>query len=1016
MDPTNEDNVVNTGPPAVSSTINEVREEEVLPLSTNGQQKNDGDGSNSIERSSLDNAVLKTRKGFLKFGTWNVRTLYQSGKVENCCREMQRLNIDLLGMAEIRWTDSGVIDRGSHLMIFSGGKKHENGVGFMMTRKISNAMQGYLPISNRVIVAKFAARPVNIVCVQVYAPTSEHSDEEIEAFYDDVEKAIKTAKSSDIVIIMGDLNAKVGNEKVDNVTGKYGLGLRNDRGSRLVQFCQDNNLTIMNTVFQQPPRRLYTWKSPGDTYRNQIDYIMVNNRYKNSVKSTCTYPGADINSDHCLLIMKLKHRMKTNMKIASKRHMNLNLLSNETIKNAYSIAVNNRYEILSNEDIVQEDEGVAEDVNQQYENIKSSIIHGLEETVPKKDKQKRQIWMTDEILEKMDKRRELKKHTEEYREMEAVIRANCKVAKEEWYSARCEEIEDLEKKHHAKELHQKVKDLTDRKRNIRTGNGCIKDKDGNLLFEKRDVENRWVEYISELYDDTDRNEDIMLFEGDRGPIILREEVAFALKKMKSGKAVGPDEIPTEALKALEGISLQALTELCNKIYRSGHIPSELMKSTFIKLPKKPNALDCAEHRTISLMSHLMKLLLKIILTRNDQRIENEISACQSGFRPKMGTREGIFNLRTIIERFLEKQKTVFICFIDYEKAFDRVYHEKIIECLNTIDMDNNDKRLITSLYWNQTASVQLEYGASESFKIKRGVRQGCVLSPKLFNLYTEHIFREVEDLPGCIVGGTNFNNLRYADDTALIAESEEELQVIVDQVRSSSEVKGLRMNVKKTKTMAISRDRTPEVKIVVKDTVLEQVKIFKYLGQLITDDGKCEREVRGRIEIARARFVQMKDVLTSRQLSLDLRKRMVRCYILSTFLYASETWTLNKILRDKIEAFEMWVYRRMLKISYEQHRTNEEVLRMACAKRSLLHDIERRKILYFGHVVRAEGTQRLLMEGTVEGVRRKGKQRRKWTTDVTEWMELSYAECTRLAYNRKAWRIRAANLLRRRHP
>ena len=169
------------------------------------------------------------------------------------------------------------------------------------------------------------------------------------------------------------------------------------------------------------------------------------------------------------------------------------------------------------------------------------------------------------------------------------------------------------------------------------------------------------------------------------------------------------------------------------------------------------------------------------------------------------------------------------------------------------------------------------------------MRQGCVLSPKLFNLYTEKIFNESDELPGCIVDGENFNNLRYANDTALLAESESALQSIVDVVRRNIEEKRLSMNVKKTKTMVVCRDETPDMRIMVNGQVLEQVKKFQYLGQWITDDGRCKCEIRNGLEIARSTFIKMRDVLTSPKLHLEIRKRLVRCYVLSTFLNVSES-------------------------------------------------------------------------------------------------------------------------------
>ena len=115
---------------------------------------------------------------------------------------------------------------------------------------------------------------------------------------------------------------------------------------------------------------------------------------------------------------------------------------------------------------------------------------------------------------------------------------------------------------------------------------------------------------------------------------------------------------------------------------------------YITIPKKPKALECSDFRPISLMSHSMKDLLKIILDRNEKKLKAEISENQSGSQPGEGTREGIFNLRIIIQRYLEVQKPVIICVIDYEKAFDHVYHDRIIQYLDQIDMDCNDKRVI----------------------------------------------------------------------------------------------------------------------------------------------------------------------------------------------------------------------------------------------------------------------------------------------------------------------------------
>ena len=254
--------------------------------------------------------------------------------------------------------------------------------------------------------------------------------------------------------------------------------------------------------------------------------------------------------------------------------------------------------------------------------------------------------------------------------------------------------------------------------------------------------------------------------------------------------------------------MNLLTNLCNLIYETGIWPSDLKQSIFIPLPKKAKTQECAEHRTISIMSHVTKVLLKVIQNRINAKIDYEVSQTQSGFRAGLGTREGIFNLRCICERSIYVQKDVFLCFIDYSKAFDNVKHTKLIECLQDIGVDDKDVRLISNLYWEQTASVKVNDKLTEEFKVKKGVRQGYVLSPCLFNLYTERIFKEVENLKGVSVGGINMNNLRYADDTVLIADSEGDLQTLFDRVNEKGEEYGMKMNTSKTKIMVVSKEET----------------------------------------------------------------------------------------------------------------------------------------------------------------------------------------------------------------
>jgi hypothetical protein len=176
---------------------------------------------------------------------------------------------------------------------------------------------------------------------------------------------------------------------------------------------------------------------------------------------------------------------------------------------------------------------------------------------------------------------------------------------------------------------------------------------------------------------------------------------------------------------------------------------------------------------------------------------------QAGFRKGRGTRDQIANIRWILERALEYGKTIFMCFIDYSKAFDCVDHSRLWNTLRSMGVPEHLIVLIKSLCTKQEAAVRTEYGNREWFEVRKGVRQGCLLSPYLFNLYSEYILRRVgfEDDNGIKVEGrtTSINNLRYADDTTILAEDKEDLKKLLKQLKEESEKAGLMLNVTKTK-------------------------------------------------------------------------------------------------------------------------------------------------------------------------------------------------------------------------
>ena len=250
---------------------------------------------------------------------------------------------------------------------------------------------------------------------------------------------------------------------------------------------------------------------------------------------------------------------------------------------------------------------------------------------------------------------------------------------------------------------------------------------------------RFTEYCSDLYNH-ESNGDTTLLNGpydtndDKSPI-LREEVEVAVKYLKGGKSPGNDNIPAELIKNGGEAMISALTIICNKIWETGEWPTPWTKSMIITLPKKGNLQICNNYRTISLISHPSKVMLKVLLNRLKPQAEEIIAEEQAGFRTGRSTTEQIFNLRIICEKYLQHQQDLYHVFIDFKKAFDRVWHAALWAIMRQYNIGIH---VIQRLYERATSTVFINGNIGDWFHTTVGVCQGCIFFP-----YTlQHLPRE----------------------------------------------------------------------------------------------------------------------------------------------------------------------------------------------------------------------------------------------------------------------------------
>ena len=238
------------------------------------------------------------------------------------------------------------------------------------------------------------------------------------------------------------------------------------------------------------------------------------------------------------------------------------------------------------------------------------------------------------------------------------------------------------------------------------------------------------------------------------------------------------------------------------------VATGLEKVSFHSNPKERQCQKCSNYHTVLVISHASKVMLKILQAWLQQYLNWELPEVQAGFRKGRGTRDQIANIRWIIKKAREFQKNIYFCFIDYAKAFDGVDHNKLWKIPQKMGIPDHLTCLLRNLYAGQEAIVRTRHGTTDWFQIGKGARQGCILSPGsniLWCIYTEYIMWNVgldEAQAGIKIARRNIDNLRYADDTTLMAESKEELKSFLIKVKEESEKAGLKLNIQKTKIMA----------------------------------------------------------------------------------------------------------------------------------------------------------------------------------------------------------------------
>ncbi|KAK3560678.1 hypothetical protein QTP86_014529 [Hemibagrus guttatus] len=554
--------------------------------------------------------------------------------------------------------------------------------------------------------------------------------EEKERFWSELDEVMESIPTGERVVIGADFNGHVGegNTGDEEVMGKFGVKERNLEGQMVVDFAKRMDMAVVNTYFQKREEHRVTYKSGGR--RTQVDYILCRRGNLKEISDCKVVVGESVARQHRMVVcrMTLMVCKKKRSKIEIEKKTKWWKLKKEECCEEFRQKLR---QALGGQVLLPDDwETTAEVIRET-----GRKVLGVSSGRRKEDKET--WWWNEEVQDSIQRKRLAKKKLDTREGQKDLYRL-------------------------ARQRDRDGKDV----QQVRV----IKDRDGRVLTSEESVQRRWKEYFEELMNE--ENERGKRVEGvnsveQKVDKIRKDEVRKDLKRMKSGKAVGPDDIPVEVWKCLGEAAVEFLTSLFNRVLESERMPEEWRRSVLVPIFKnKGDVQSCSNYRGIKLMSHTMELWERVV----EARLRKVVEICeqQYGFIPRKSTTDAIFALRILMEKYRDGQRELHCVFVDLEKAYDRVPREELWYCMRKSGVAEKYVRVVQDMYERSRTVVRCAVGQTEEFKVEVGLHQGSALSPFLFAIVMDQLSEEVrQESPWTMM---------FADDIVICSESREQVE------------------------------------------------------------------------------------------------------------------------------------------------------------------------------------------------------------------------------------------------
>ncbi|KAK3575285.1 hypothetical protein QTP86_023405, partial [Hemibagrus guttatus] len=829
----------------------------------------------------------------LRIGTLNVGTM--TGKGRELADMMERRKVDILCVQETRWKGSKARSIGAGFKLFYYGvDSKRNGVGVVLKEEFVRNVLEVKRVSDRVMSLKLEFEEVMLNVVSGYAPQVGCELEEKERFWSELDEVMESIPTGERVVIGADFNGHVGegNTGDEEVMGKFGVKERNLEGQMVVDFAKRMDMGVVNTYFQKREEHRVTYKSGGR--RTQVDYILCRRGNLKEISDCKVVVGESVARQHRMVVCRMTLMVCKMKRSKIEKKTKWWKLKKEECCEEFRQKLR---QALGGQVVLPDDwETTAEVIRET-----GRKVLGVSSGRRKEDKET--WWWNEEVQDSIQRKRLAKKkwdmdrteeNRQEYKELQRRVKREVSKAKQKAYE---ELYTRLDTREGEKDLYRLARQRDRDGKDVQQVR-VIKDRDGRVLTSEESVQRRWKEYFEELMNE--ENEREKRVEGvnsveQKVDKIRKDEVRKALKRMKSGKAVGPDDIPVEVWKCLGEAAVEFLANLFNRVLESERMPEEWRRSVLVPIFKnKGDVHSCSNYRGIKLMSHTMKLWERVV----EARLRKVVEICeqQYGFMPRKSTTDAIFALRILMEKYRDGQKELHCVFVDLEKAYDRVPREELWYCMRKSGVAEKYVRVVQDMYVRSRTVLRCAVGQTEEFNVEVGLHQGSALSPFLFAIVMDQLSEEVrQESPWTMM---------FADDIVICSESREQVEENLERWRFALERRGMKVSHSKTEYMCVN-EREGSGTVRLQGEEVKKVQEFKYLGSTVQSNGECGKEVKKRVQAGWNGWRKVSGVLCDQKISARIKGKVYRTVVRPAMLYGLETVSLRKRQESELEVAEL---------------------------------------------------------------------------------------------------------------